>query len=219
MSSSNNVLLVAEPYGLPLATQVTALLADGGSVLDGWCSHWMAKKGERFVYELLKKARREVFGTLDGDAFAAWLAVQSPRTLDAFVRPTCDDTIETITSELLAQCVAARTGVDDPTPYGRELAEKVLGALDRGVRVASDHRDYCGMGLAKVTGGYVYGACYDGHPDAEPTQVFATREAFVAWLAVQSDDLLAGREEENPFYRRNQRVTRARLRQAIGDAG
>jgi len=219
MSRSNDVPLVAEPFGLPLATQVTALLADGGSVLDGWCSHWMAKKGERFVYELLKNARREVFGTPDGDAFAAWLAVQSPRTLDAFVRPSCADTIEIITAELLAQCVAARTGVDDPTPYGRELAEKVVGALDRGVRVANDHRDYCGMGLAKVTDGYVYGACYDGYPDPEPTQVFATREAFVTWLAAQSDDLLAGREEESPFYRRNQRVTRARLLQAIGDGG
>ncbi len=217
MSSSNKVPLAAEPFGLPLATQVAALLADGGDVLDGWSAHWMVRKGERFVYEVLKSARREVFGTPDGGAFAAWLAIQSPRSLDALVRPTCTDTIEIITSELLAQCVAARKGVDDPTPYGRELAEKIAGALDRGVRVAYDHRDYCGMGLAKVPAGYVYGSFNDGDPDPEPTRAFATREAFVAWLAAQSDEVLAGREEEDPFCRHNQRVTRARLLQAIGD--
>jgi hypothetical protein len=33
------------------------------------------------------------------------------------------------------------------TPYGRELAEMVAGALDGGGVLAYSHRDYCGMGL------------------------------------------------------------------------
>ncbi len=203
----------AEPFGAPLATKVADLLADGGRVLAGWCAHWMVKDDDRFAYQVLKPDRREVFGTPDRATFIAWLAAQSPRTLDGFVRPGCGDVIEIITPQVLAEVVAARAGVDDATPYGRALAEKVADALDRGVSVAFSHRDYCGMGLVKAPAGYVYGTFYDGSP--EPEQTFATRDAFVTWLAAQSDARLSGRAD-GPFLWQNQRLTRARLLEAAG---
>jgi hypothetical protein len=173
----------------------------------------MVKNGERFTYELLKSERREVLATPDRAAFVAWLSAQSPRTLDALVRPGCGDSIEIITPELLTEAVAARHGVDAPEPYGNVLAEEVADALDRGKKVVNDHRDYCGMGLAKLEADYVYGSFDDGGPP-EAMRTFAARESFVAWLAAQSDASLSGRDE-GPFVWGNQRITRARLLEAV----
>lgn len=202
-----------QPFGDDLASAVVMLLDRGGRILWGWNAHWMRKDGDRFAYEVLKGARREIFASPDPAAFAAWLARQSPSSLDAHVRPGCSDTIEVISHDLLADAVSTQAGVNDTTPYGDALAEAVADALDRGVEVAYTHRDDCGMGLARRPEGYAYGPVYDGMLD--PQRVFATRAAFVAWLAAQSDATLSGREDPLPFNWDNQRITRARLQAAI----
>jgi hypothetical protein len=43
---------------------------------------------------------------------------------DAVVRPGCDDVVEIITPEPLAEAARTRASVDDPEPYGHELAAK-----------------------------------------------------------------------------------------------
>jgi hypothetical protein len=205
------------PFGDALASLVVELLARQGLVLWGWNAHWMLMKGDRFVYELLKDTRREVFATADRSAFTAWLAQQSPQTLNDHVRRQCNDTVELITHNLLAEAVAAQSGVNDPTPYGAALANAVADALDRGVAVTYTHRDYCGMGLCRTGGDYEYGPVYDGN--LYDGAKFPTHDAFVAWLAAQSDATLAGREDPAPFNWDNQRITRARLMEAIAGPG
>lgn len=200
-------------FGDALAARVVDHLARQGLVLWGWCAHWMLIKDDRFVYEVLKDTRREVFASGDKAAFAAWLARQSPQSLDDHVRPQCNDTVELITHELLSETVATQAGVNDPTLYGAELANAVADALDRGVAVAFSHRDYCGMGLVRTEAGYDYGPVYDGN--LYDVKTFPTRAAFVAWLAAQSDATFAGREDPSPFNWDNQRITRARLVEAI----
>lgn len=208
--------LSALPFGKDIADGVVDLLDRDGRILWGWCSHWMLKKGNRLVYELLKDAQREVFATPQKRDFAVWLAQQSPQSLDNHVRPACNDTIEVITHELLAEAVANNAGVNDPTPYGATLAGQVVDALDRGVTVAYAHRDYCGMGLGRGDSGYVYGPVHDGQLLEET--VFETREALAAWLAQQSDATLSGRESPLPFEWDNQRLTRTRLLEAVATA-
>jgi hypothetical protein len=201
------------PFGDALAARVVDHLARQGLVLWGWCAHWMLMKDDRFVYEVLKDTRREVFAAADKAAFAAWLAQQSPQSLDDHVRPQCSDTVEQITHEHLSEAVTTQAGVNDPTPYGAALANAVADALDRGVILAYSHRDYCGMGLCRTDAGYDYGPVYDGL--LYDTTTFPTRAAFVAWLAGQSDATFAGRDDPSPFNWDNQRITRARLTEAI----
>ena len=205
-----------EPFGRGIAHGVADLLDRDGRILWGWCSHWMLRKGDRLVYELLKDDRREVFASPTKSEFAAWLAQQSPRSLDDYVRPASHDTIELITHELLKGAVANNAGVNDPTPYGEALAGQVVDALDRGITVAYRHRDYCGMGLGRGDRGYIYGSVYDGDLSEETS--FPTREALAAWLARQSDATLSGREVQLPFEWDNQRITRARLLEAVASA-
>jgi hypothetical protein len=205
-----------DPFGEEIAHAVADLLNRDGRILWGWCSHWMLRKGDRLVYEFLKDDQREIFASPIKSEFAAWLAQQSPHSLDDFVRPASHDTIELITHELLKDAVANNAGVNDPTPYGEALAGQVVDALDRGIEVANRHRDYCGMGLGRGDRGYIYGPVYDGYLSEETT--FPTREALVAWLAQQSDATLSGREAQLPFEWDNQRITRARLLEAIASA-
>jgi hypothetical protein len=201
-----------QPFGDALSAAVANLIDRGGRVLWGWNAHWMLKKGDRLVYEALKDQRRELFSAPDQHAFAAWLAQQTPNTLLAFVRPSCADTVETISHTMLAEAVAANQGINDPTPYGLPFANAVADALERGVVVAYAHRDYGGMGLASRPNGYAYGPVFDG--DLLDGTVYPTRAAFVTWLAQQSDASLAGRDEPSPFDQDNQRLTRARLIEA-----
>ena len=93
------------PFGKEIADGVADLLDRDGRILSGYCAHWMLKKGDRLVYEILKDARRDVFSTPHKNAFAAWLAQQSPQSLDDHVRPGCHDTIEVITLKLLDESV------------------------------------------------------------------------------------------------------------------
>lgn len=110
----------------------------------------------------------------------------------------------------------ARRPTSPAEPYGAALARAVAGALRRGVAIAYQHRDYCGMGLVFDGGAYLYGSIYDGQMQ-EVSARFDSERDFVAWLAAQTDDALAGHDAP-PFERDNQRLTRARLVAAVDGA-
>jgi hypothetical protein len=101
----------------------------------------------------------------------------------------------------------------DKRPFGRELAERVADYLQRWQEIAYSHAYYCGMGLFHDDGEFAYADVSDSGVGVwrGVFQVFPDREAFVAWLARQSDDSLFGHEEADPFYRGNQRISRQRL--------
>ncbi len=99
-------------------------------------------------------------------------------------------------------------------PYGRELAEQVAEALSHGALCYS-HRDYCGMGLEKkADGSYIYAAIWDGW--LEPVHTFNTQQAFVQWLALQSDASLSRVNEPDTWVWNNQVVNRQRLEEFVG---
>jgi hypothetical protein len=101
------------------------------------------------------------------------------------------------------------------TPYGPALAGQVAEALLRGLRLAHAHRDYCGMGLEYRNHQFYYGEVWDGYYVEEPKVTFATREAFVQWLAQQSDQSLSRVEETDPWYWDNQTITQQRLQEFV----
>lgn len=103
--------------------------------------------------------------------------------------------------------------------YGTDLAERVwqrlltLGALYR------KHRDYCGLGLIydATSGVASIVVVYDAGPAGKLLE-FGNKEAFVEFLARQSDFTMAGMENgppelraEAPQYVNNQRLNRAFL--------
>ncbi|MBF9222077.1 hypothetical protein [Hymenobacter ruricola] len=101
------------------------------------------------------------------------------------------------------------------TPYGPELAGQVADVLLRGARLAHAHRDYCGMGLEYRNHEFYYGEVWDGYYVEAPKAALATRDAFVQWLARQSDHSLSRVEETDPWYWDNQTITRARLEEFV----
>lgn len=102
----------------------------------------------------------------------------------------------------------------DTAYFGHHLASQVAGQLDEGQSLGYFHRDYCGMGLQKnEQGEYLYGELHDGYMDGllKAPSKFASREAFVEWLAFQSTASLARLNDPDPFFRGNQTITRKRL--------
>jgi len=115
---------------------------------------------------------------------------------------------ETRRLQELKQMLLARN-----TAYGRELAEQVATSLVEGA-LCYGHRDYCGMGLEKnASGNYVYAVVWDGW--LEPVHTFHTREAFVQWLAVQSDASLSRVDEPDTWLWNNQVINRERLEEFV----
>lgn len=114
---------------------------------------------------------------------------------------------------------------DDETPYGRELAVKTAAKLKTGRRLMYEHRDFCGMGLGWKRGSFYYLYVSDGDflpgdpwlPERDERR-FLTEEEFVAWLASQSDATLSGRTLGDPGLWDNQRITRARLTDFVGES-
>lgn len=96
----------------------------------------------------------------------------------------------------------------DTLPFGEVFAGAIADKLRSGASLGYGHRDYCGMGLDYDGSSYRYGELWDGW--LEPTLSFDTREAFIAWLAVQSTAALA-RLDDQAFYQGNQVITRVRL--------
>lgn len=107
--------------------------------------------------------------------------------------------------------------------YGLELAERVYDYLLANQSIAHNHYGYCGVGFIHRDGVVLYthidewelyreGVIYQ--PGGDYTgiiQSFADRAAFIGWLAQQSDDSLAGKESQDPWYIHNQRITKSRL--------
>jgi predicted metal-dependent HD superfamily phosphohydrolase len=111
----------------------------------------------------------------------------------------------------------------DPAPYGAGLAQRVAHYLKQGHGLGYGHRDYCGMGLELLDSRFCYGELNDGRMDPPeewrkdgPNRAFDSAEAFVAWLAEQSDVTLARLEAADEFYHRNQTITRERLEEFAG---
>lgn len=106
---------------------------------------------------------------------------------------------------------------EQTTPYGRQLAEKVAAGLQHG-SLGYSHRDYCGMGLERDPDGkYLYGELWDGGM-ITPEQTFASAEAFVSWLAAQSDASMARLGSKETFYWNNQVINRERLEAFVRDS-
>jgi hypothetical protein len=103
----------------------------------------------------------------------------------------------------------------DRTLFGAALAEQVAEALRQGRMLAHSHRDYCGMGLVYRANSFCYGEVWDGDYVAEPRLSFANQNAFVEWLAGQSDYSLAGLEVDDPWVWDNQTITRRRLEEFV----
>jgi hypothetical protein len=118
---------------------------------------------------------------------------------------------------------AADVDPDRRVRYGTDLATRVADYLMSGGAIAEAHREYCGTGLCYHDGRFIYDEVEDatfrsiGSSSDEPLATFADRNAFIAWLAEQSDETLSGRERGNPWYLDNQRITRRRLEQELSD--
>ncbi|HZY82584.1 MAG TPA: hypothetical protein VFE50_23820 [Cyclobacteriaceae bacterium] len=95
-------------------------------------------------------------------------------------------------------------------PFGKEFAQRVAQKLKTKSNLMYSHRDYCGTGLTWDNHQFIYCHVNDGYP-AEVILSFDTEQAFIDWLAEQSDQSLSGSNDANEFYRNNQRITQARL--------
>ncbi len=147
-----------------------------------------------------------------------------------FACPKCGTRIERATQqasvyEMCPSCNRMRafsTPEVDNTPYGVELASRVARHLERGGEIAHNHQGYCGHGLGLRDGQFLYVDMGVGGADPfqYPTRAlerFADRDAFISWLAQQSDDTMCGWGEDTIG---NQRITRSRLLEALcADAG
>ncbi|EFC46575.1 predicted protein [Naegleria gruberi] len=115
-----------------------------------------------------------------------------------------------------AWCSDERIAQLSNVEYGSEFALKVAKALVSGKNIVNNHRDYCGLALFYENSEYVLAYCNDGC-DFDPIEKFASEEAFVEFLAKQSDFTLSGADknsklyEESTFARNNQRINRACL--------
>jgi hypothetical protein len=95
------------------------------------------------------------------------------------------------------------------SPYGEELANLVADRLVN-CPLMLHHKEYSGMGLAKLSGGsYVYGPVNDGSVTT-PEEEFKSREEFAKWLASQSD-LSLSRSKDNLVYQDGEGITLKRL--------
>lgn len=80
---------------------------------------------------------------------------------------------------------------------GKELAEAMASYLKKYRGFAYFHRDYCGPGFWMEKGIFYFTHFYDGWPrlSEEPgwdnvIKKFITREDFISWLSVQTDESL-----------------------------
>jgi hypothetical protein len=100
---------------------------------------------------------------------------------------------------------------NEDIPFGMELAQLVANHLMFEGGIYYQHRDYCGMGLAFVDGSFHYGEVFDGFPSSDSGFTFLEKDAFIGWLAEQTDQSLSRSADPNVFFRNNQTITRARL--------
>lgn len=115
--------------------------------------------------------------------------------------------------------------------YGLELATKIAEYLMAGKSIHFEHYGYCGVGFIFYKEQllythfdewclYMYDTRYTpGGPYTGIVKSFAEPQAFIAWLAQQSDHSLHGYESADPWYMGNQRITRERLIYALNSQG
>ena len=99
--------------------------------------------------------------------------------------------------------------MDRKVPFGISIAKAVADRVENGAEYHESHRDYCGMGFFYEESKYIYGTVMDGFL-SERVMTFNSKDEFINWLAIQSDDTLDGKEE-GAFNHNNQRITRAKL--------
>jgi hypothetical protein len=94
------------------------------------------------------------------------------------------------------------------------------GRIDEGI--AYGHRDYCGHGLVRAADGIALVTVEDGFP-RDVLQTWRDEASFVEFWARQSDHTCGGHDPAEALFfttddwlRDNQRITLARLRQAVG---
>jgi hypothetical protein len=111
--------------------------------------------------------------------------------------------------------------------FGRVMASKIADLLETGETIVQGQKDFCGTGLAFIDGRFVYDDMKDGRlaclaqtpPSFDQSlAVFSDRNAFVAWLAGQSDESLSGKREHRDPWSRTQRITMSRLRAAVTES-
>ncbi|MBR0651282.1 hypothetical protein GXW78_16540 [Roseomonas terrae] len=107
----------------------------------------------------------------------------------------------------------------DRQPFGRMLALKVWVELRRcktgeGL-IHQFHRDYCGHGLIRTADGVMLCEIQDGHFPGPPIETWRDRDAFVDFIARQSDWTCSGWERaepvlytDDPWRQSNQRLCR-----------
>lgn len=94
-------------------------------------------------------------------------------------------------------------------PYGRALAQAVAEFLLRGGKICHSHPGYCGKALWTDGGAIVYGDADEGWLCTAGSTQWIQPEAFVHWLAEQSDHSLFGFDEGG--LAGNQRINKAWL--------
>lgn len=105
----------------------------------------------------------------------------------------------------------------------------VFGYLKQHLIIRYDHMGYCGTGFVlqndKVL--YTHFDEWDTYRNGEAykpggkyigiIKSFSSNQAFVEWLAEQSDDSLSGKESNDSWYINNQRITKKRLEYLLND--
>lgn len=160
----------------------------------------------------------------------------SPAPAPVACRPTLiilDGVLETVTDPVLVAKYRANQlkAIDklDKTVFGLDLADRVAAKISEGHALHEVHRDYGGIGIFPLNfhpykppckwetppRGFGVYHVNDGFPGALILK-FEHRDAFVAWLAAQSDYSMSGGApgemyEEEPFNINNQRITRQDL--------
>ena len=111
--------------------------------------------------------------------------------------------------------------------YGLDLAMKTAEYLKVHGSIKNNHYGYCGVGFVASDGIIIYThfdefLCYTRGEWYVPggeyegiIKMFETEDAFVNWLADQSDSSMSGKETNDGWYIDNQRITRKRLLHAI----
>lgn len=111
------------------------------------------------------------------------------------------------------------------TPFGDALMFRIwrhLGRCRIDDGIAYGHRDYCGHGLVRAADGIALVLVEDGFP-REVLQTWRDEASFVGFWARQTDRTCGGHDPAEPLFfttddrlRDNQRLTLARLVQAVG---
>lgn len=106
---------------------------------------------------------------------------------------------------------------------GDDLAQRVYEYLERNNSIGFSHYGYCGVGFVKQGQSILYthfdewltyrtGKLYvPGEEYLGIIRIFPEKDAFIRWLAAESDYSLSGIESGDDWYTGNQRISRHRL--------